>query len=352
MEGFRYNGKHSSEMNVYYIPDERERGDYYSDFEIIDLEHSWASGGDFFHSRVKTRIFTMSCFYDGITYAQKERIIRWLDRRTNGELVFDGRPYAYYYVCPTQKIEFKDYLIDAGTPKLFSGTFEITFSAYHPYACFKYSDNDLSTNERLIAETGAIPNGYMPPAVSVTDSDALIYNPGTEIGHSIIRIAGKIGGSDLTITNAANGSKCTIKHGFTTGEGQYLEINSMTGRVELISIDDRELNFAFHDDGYITFVPCFPFYRSVDVETTANNREIISTKNEFTSDMLGSYILLNEIWVYIGEVKSAQKAVLNTPATATASVSTPIVKMNYLTINKALDAEFTKFEILCIPEVR
>ena len=39
-----------------------------------------------------------------------EQIVRWLDRRTSGRLVFDERPDVYYDVVPSAKIEFEEKL--------------------------------------------------------------------------------------------------------------------------------------------------------------------------------------------------------------------------------------------------
>lgn len=95
-------------MGIRYVPDPIERGDFQSEYDVLDLERSWNAGGEYYHSRVKTRTFNISCFYDEITVAQREAILRWLDRRTSGNLIFDDRPYAEYHVRPAKRIEFKD----------------------------------------------------------------------------------------------------------------------------------------------------------------------------------------------------------------------------------------------------
>ena len=61
MEGFTYNGIHSGEMKIYYIPDDNARGDFLSDFEILDMEKSWNAGGEYFHTRVTTKIKELDC---------------------------------------------------------------------------------------------------------------------------------------------------------------------------------------------------------------------------------------------------------------------------------------------------
>lgn len=92
MEGFSYNGIHSSDLGVYYVPNAQARGDFFADYEVIDSERVWFSGGEYFKPRVKTRVFELDCYYDQITIEKREKIIRWLDRRTGGYLIFDKRP--------------------------------------------------------------------------------------------------------------------------------------------------------------------------------------------------------------------------------------------------------------------
>lgn len=94
MNGFNYNGVHNSELKVRYIPDPLERGDYFSDYEVIDEERSWFPGGDFYKTRVKSKVKSIECYYEQVTKGEKDKIIRWLDRRTSGKLWFDDRPYA------------------------------------------------------------------------------------------------------------------------------------------------------------------------------------------------------------------------------------------------------------------
>lgn len=95
-------------MKIKYIPDASARGDFFSDYEILDIERSWSPGGEYFHTRTTSKKKEIECYYEQITLQEREKILRWLDRRTSGELIFDDRPYAAYYVRPTKKIEFKD----------------------------------------------------------------------------------------------------------------------------------------------------------------------------------------------------------------------------------------------------
>lgn len=359
MQGFTYNGKHSSSMGVYFIPDATERGDQYADYEVLDFERAWRPGGEYFHTRVKTRVFNLSCYYEDITIAQKEAIIRWLDRRTEGDLIFDERPYATYFVRPTKKIEFKDYLQRDGITNAdrYSGTFTIVLSAYDPFASLNvlslYSVS-ASAYARAIAETGLLPSSFTPASPNASSlTNFVVYNPGTEYGHTIIRFAGSVGSSDMTIFNSTTGDKCVLKSGLVTPAGSYIEIDSKTGRMELVKGTERTLYFAFHDEGYIRLAPCMPVTRNVTVKTTASSKAITASSGTFNLNMIGQYIFIEGSWKYIGDYISSSTIHTNTTSSKTASnITTNIVTMNYITVTKASDASITQFEMICKAEVR
>lgn len=323
---------------------------------MLDFERAWRPGGEYFHSRVKTRVFNLSCYYEEISIAQKEAIIRWLDRRTEGGLVFDDRPYATYFVRPTKKIEFKDYLQRDGVTNAdrYSGTFTIVLSAYDPFASLSVLTSDSMSSSRALAETGLLPSSYTPPAPNPSSlTNFLMYNPGTEYGHTIIRFSGRVGSKDLTIFNSATGDKCVLKSGLVTPDDAYIEIDSKTGRMELVDGTERVLYFAFHDEGYIRLAPCMPVYRNVTVRTVANSKEIIASYSAFDESMLGQYIFIEGKWKYIGDFVSDKVIHTNTTSTSTASnIKTHIATMNYITVTKASDASITRFEMICKAEVR
>lgn len=353
VKGFTQNGIHSSELKVYWTPDAQERGDFFSEYEILDLERSWIPGGEYFHTRVTSKKKELECYYEQVTLAERERILKWLDRRTSGKLIFDNRPYAAYFVRPSKKIEFKDYLQTEMGEKLYSGTFVITFTAYNPFAELLWDTIDgHEDDEWAIAETGLLKEEQMPAAVSMADTNCLIYNPGTEIGHSIIRFKGKTGSGDLEIYNGATGDKCVIKTGMETAEGEHYEIHSETGRAFRVKDSFETIDFAFHDEGQITFIPYEFIKRDILVNATAGEKTIYSPNNEFDQDMAGRYIWIDGEWKYISQASSSEMQI-NTPINSSITGSKAIVaNMNFITITKASDAEVEQLEIVCKAEVR
>ena len=353
MEGFTQNGIHSSEMKVYWTPDASERGDFFSEYETLDMERSWIPGGEYFHTRVSSKKKELECYYEQVTLAEREKILKWLDRRTSGKLIFDNRPYAAYFVRPSKKIEFKDYLQTVMGEKLYSGTFTITFTAYNPFAELLWETIDgHEDNEWAMMETGLLKAEQMPQSVGTEDTTCLIYNPGTEIGHSIIRFAGKTGSGNLEIYNGATGDKCVIRNGFETAEGEHYELHSDTGRAFRVKDGFETLDFAFHDKGYITFAPYDAVDRNITVNAAAGERTIQSPSDEFKESMQGKYIWIDGDWKYISQATDSEMQV-NTPVSNdVANAKAVVASMNFLTITKASDAMVERLEIVCKAEVR
>ena len=87
MQGFTYDGIYSGDMGVWYIPDPSALWSPSPDYEVLDSEDGTRDGGSYYKSRVKKRTFTLSCYYEEITLATREKIRAWLHRDTSGELV-------------------------------------------------------------------------------------------------------------------------------------------------------------------------------------------------------------------------------------------------------------------------
>lgn len=365
VQGFKYNGKHSSELNVQYIPDASARGDFHVDFEVLDMDKAWFPGGEYYQTRVKSKVISLDCYYERVTIETRENIIKWLDRRTSGELIFDDRPYAIYHVYPTKKIEFKDYRQNDMDQELYSGTFTITFTAYHPFADLNLDTVDtfgIDIKNRLKAETGYAPNTLMPISIDPSSVDFCVYNPGTEIGHSVIRFAGSVGSSDFTIYNATTGDKFTLKAGLTTIEGEYLEIDSKTGRVERVYGDIRTIDFMYHENGYITFAPHKEKPISVRVDITSGSDIVKPAMSsgkltKLRTGLKGMHLcVVNALGVPVKAIlikeSFSDRIVLSAASPETTSGSMPVVDANHLTITKAADANITRLEVMCKAEVR
>ena len=230
LSSFTYNGIHSSAFGCYYVPDEEKVfGEAYAEYSVYDDEPDWRDGGIYYGNRVSKREFELDCYFEDINQETREKMMRWLDRRTSGWLVFDERPFVRYEVRPTEKVSGKMYCHEGR----YSGTFTVTFTCYDAFGeLTKTALTDASDPEHMSDYCGVIPESDMPEAPGVDSRDFLIYNCGTEIANTVISIGGTCGDDGLTITNAANGTACEIIA--LPPSPAYLTLDSKTGAVRLI----------------------------------------------------------------------------------------------------------------------
>lgn len=351
MLGFSYNGKHTDEMHIGYIPDAGERGDLVSDYSIVSADRSWAPGADYYTTRTKVREFKLKCFYEMITRREREEILRWIDRRTSGYLIFDDRPYARYTVRPNKAPDIKDYTQFVGTERVFSGTMTIYFAAYYPFADLIETTSDNASPEAL-ADLDLLPSSMMPTIIQPIRSNVLIYNPGTETGNSIIRFSGSAGSEPITIINNENGDTCTITAGYSTTTRIEYEFDSKLGRAAIHNFitGQYSINSRYHDDGFIHFEPNRIIRKNIQVRTTSGS-SVVQGYGSFSNEMVGAYICIDDEWKKIINVTNNSSLTIESSVSTTTSVRTNVVTMNHLTIIKDT-ANIEYMYIICNSEVR
>lgn len=250
--GFTYNGIHSSEYRVYYIPDASDRWFEGPEWEMYQTDVAWKNGGYFYGSAAKIRKFTLKCFYEEVNLKTRENIRKWLHRSTSGRLMFDDMPFVYWNVRPSKIVQGNRY-IDGD---FYSGTFTLELTAYEP---FGYLTRKYNTEETV--PDGAdrycdlIDISEMPAIPTRTSQTFQVYNPGREECGMTIRIAGT-SDNPIEILNETNKTRCIIGE-LPTG-GAYLEINGDTGKVLVkVSADATggDNGYAYHDRGFVKLAP-------------------------------------------------------------------------------------------------
>lgn len=135
--------------------------------------------------------------------------------------------------------------------------------------------------------------------------------------------------------------------GNTSDVGKVLEINSETGRVELVGAE-RELAFEMHDRGYICMAPCTPFIRELPVSYMKGSATI-TTSEAFTQEMVGQYIYIGGAWRKMMTMISETQMGVDALMTRTGSEAAPVVTMNEIEIS---GGALTKLEIAFEPRIR
>lgn len=214
----------------------------------------------------------------------------------------------------------------------------------------KLKSDDGSCDARTLARTGLLPAAMTPAPPSVSSTRFLLYNPGTERAHTVIRIAGNVG-DGMLIRNLTTGQRCKIVN--LTDEsllpGAHLELDSRMGQTCIVLGDSRELAFAMHDEGYIELAPCTPFERSIAISHTENSN-IVTSEGFFLPHMAGQFLHLDG-WKKIRQITDAHSAILSDKAASSGTTSTPIVTMNEIEIGGE-NLALTTLEVDYTPRVR
>ncbi len=247
---------------------------------------------------------------EGITEETQQRMLRWLDRNTAGDLIFDHKPYVAYAVRPVKRIEIKKYTHKDRGGNTISGTFSIAFRCYSPFGRMLHSAYTGTPDAGELIATGILPTTMMPPAPKQTDRQFLLYNPGSERAHTRILLAGDVG-NGLEIENTTTGQVCKItglREGYIP-PGAYLDINSETGQVLQVMGEEKELAYQYHDRGYIILAPGSPLVRELRVMFEKDSSILTSPEGLFTPGMVGQFIFLGVVyssiigWTHAGKVK-------------------------------------------------
>lgn len=102
-------------------------------------------------------------------------------------------------VHPTKRIQISLYSSDLPEGTRYSGTFMATFTCYDPFGPLQKAALDTAPTEEELSETGLLPAEMAPDAPTAGCSFFLLYNPGTEVGHTVFRVAGDVGENGLLI---------------------------------------------------------------------------------------------------------------------------------------------------------
>lgn len=256
MQGFTYNGIHSSEFGLYYTRDANEKWFNDPEYDVYDDDVEWRHGGYYYGSKAKNRVFTINCFFEEIDTATKQRIKQWVRRDSSGELFFDDMPFVYWNVRPG-KIPVGQWLLD--TNESHSGTVTITFNAYEPFGYLtRKSNRGEYDNDGAKDYCSLISSDHMPDAPEITDTHFDIYNPGTEECGLSIEISGTTE-NPIRFINERNGTTCEFTE--LPSNDIHIRIDGETGFVSAFAEGSTTYDngYAYHDKGTVRVEPCIGY---------------------------------------------------------------------------------------------
>lgn len=291
MYGFTFNGIHSSEFGVEYIPDAAARWWDDAEFEIYKKDVPWKNGGYWYGNAASMRSIDLNCYFEEISIATREKIRRWLGREKHGMLILDDRPFIAYEVYMSDIIPGKIYNDTGGT---YSGTMTAKFIAPNPFGYLLRKSNTGYENDNAEDYCGIIASSMMPSPPNTASRIFDVYNPGTEACGLSIVIAGSCS-HPIRFINQRNQTKCVISSLPTNS--LRLEIDGDTGFVKTYasgSQSNYSEGFAYHDYGIVRLEPD-ETYTGVTYTAVANGTgyDLTLTGVKVTEDMLNAYIQFN-----------------------------------------------------------
>lgn len=304
------------------------------DFTVDQVEMSDRDGGYFYGTKAKIRQFVLECYFENISIAEREKIRRWLGRDTSGKLIFDSRPFIYYNVRPTRVVDGKAWCHEdmAGTRRVYSGTFTITFSAYNPFGYMNYSSYHDVDYDGAGQYCDILSDNEMPPAVSAASGNYLLYNCGTEKTPIKILVSG-VAPSGFEIKNKTNGTTCRIAG---LPNGIPLMVDGETGAVATVAGDLNTIDFSYHDDGFIVLEPCRIIADHIIVSQGEQQNTVVVSGYESIlgrGSLAGNYILLGGIWMKIIYEQEDGTLVLQGSVTLEKPAVSKVATMNELVIS-------------------
>ncbi|NLC40427.1 MAG: hypothetical protein GX763_05875 [Clostridiaceae bacterium] len=241
-----------------------------------------------------------------------------------------------------------------------SGMATIQLTAFYPFArmsnkdVWNYNAYGNEYRDKLMSTTGVLLEGQMPPHLIDTTTPiagtktVLLYNCGEELADVKIGIAGDVG-AGISIYNDATRQTCSIiglTQSLSTVHNKWLELDSQSGKVFFNNGQEQSMSFMYHDRGFIQLKGSNPIWR--DIEISYNGNEIQSN-NQFTEEMEGQYIRIQDQWRKITSFISPASMLIDHTYSAPGSEVSDVVFMNYITITPQTTMALTKLDFLYEP---
>ena len=136
--GFTFNGKHSSEFGLTVVsPGGLYQENMFASFEDKTISVSGKEGVYYFGTEIRTKEMSVQLAFDHLTSENYRKIKEWLSPKIVGKLIFDERPYKYYWVKISTPPAFSfvpfEEEIEGEVVHIFKGELSISFISHSPY---------------------------------------------------------------------------------------------------------------------------------------------------------------------------------------------------------------------------
>lgn len=310
--GFSFCGTDIATIGLEYAPELEDTYVYKpAKARIHEETFDGHNGGYYYGSSLEPKEFVLRCYFEEkeIDRGLMARVENLFREGRSGRLVFQRRPWCYYYATVTEydPSEISNYM---------NGVIKVKMKAYYPYARSDIMAALRTSKDfyRMMANTAFFPDEKMIPPITFCESremtdatELLLANPGTVRAHVGIEIAGDVG-EGVTITNETTGQQCrfvAMNSANFDGVNSFVYLDGISGKCTTVNNGTSKVNFLYHDLGFIELEPAFPARR--DLQVTVHNGTVYSTNKlydrnagetaeECEKELKGQYLWLGGKW--------------------------------------------------------
>lgn len=352
--GFSFCGVDIADIGLEYAPETKDTYVYRpTQTDVHEEMFEGHDGGYIYGTTKKPKEFILRVFFQDshISNGIMSQIYNLFKIGKSGKLIFQNRPWCYYYATVTNvdDSDLKNYL---------NGVLVVTMKAYYPFARSVEVNGRMLCNLRtdpyhdnIMQNSGVFENEEMVPDTSFTSLPSgkiVLYNPGTECSSVGICISGEAG-DGVIIKNLTTGQSCRYV-GFDPESGD-IYTDGINGKTIYEKGDEKGLAFLYHDYGFIELKPAFPILRDVFVTYNGNTVTAVNMLYDLEDEKewyTGKYIYLGSGWKKITECRDKHTLIVADNA-GTGSIRTNIVLMNEIEIIGSQGTDLTKISFVYKP---
>ena len=239
--GFRWNGKHSSDLNIVRVSE----GSRYSDnllpnFQDTTSQMAGADGTLYWESFYTNKSWTINIAFDNLSEINYRELRQWLNVKDMGELIFDEAPYKAYTAKIQSPPQLKFICFNENGQRVYKGEGTIQFISYFPYAksVHKYLDQfgEIYTNKSEWKDTSRMKSTKGSYDV-INSGKIMVYNAGDVETDWELYVPISQSGCSLTQISLERGVSTLYQLQFSNITQQkendsYLRISSRTNLIE------------------------------------------------------------------------------------------------------------------------
>lgn len=261
-EGFSFCGIDVATLGIHYAPDNASVYTFNQTWQPQVQTFEGFHGALYYGETVQPKEFRLRCYFEeqNVNEGIIDDVLRLFHRGKTGRLVFSTRPWLWYSatVISVDVSQLRSYR---------NGFITITLRAYYPFArCDYLTLEDIrdagfdTTSQAFLNNSSFMTRDLLPETdfENITQNKILVlHNPGSEYASVAIGLSGEAG-SGITITNVTTGDEAkfiAFTRSTTTNVDKTVICDALNGKTILTNGNSKQLEFTYHDHGFIRLAP-------------------------------------------------------------------------------------------------